>query len=136
MSRQGLYASCTRTKRRAWTSSFGLTAGSWTQHTSQWVEMLEAGSAHGGVDADAAVLPYCAQLILWHRHNIIVSSDLTRYTIYHNVALLVPEARVPPSVALGLMYELLYTAPVVNLDLWMHMYIGDLCTAAPGLDGF
>ncbi|KAJ7224606.1 hypothetical protein GGX14DRAFT_651162 [Mycena pura] len=41
---------------------------------------ISAGSAHsgadadGGTDVDAAVLPYCAQLIPGHRHNIIVSS--------------------------------------------------------------
>ncbi|KAJ7206585.1 hypothetical protein GGX14DRAFT_568143 [Mycena pura] len=104
------------------------------KRASQWAEMLEVFGADRSLhiswqrtDANAAVLPYCAQLIPWHWHNIIVSSDPTWYTIYHDVASPAPEARVPPSVALGLVCELLYTAPVVNLDLWMHVW---LCTSA------
>ncbi|KAJ7226145.1 hypothetical protein GGX14DRAFT_556894 [Mycena pura] len=54
-------------------------------------------------------------------------ADPMRYTIYHDVASPAPEARVPPSVALGLVCELLYTAPVVNLDLWMHVWLF-MCT--------
>ncbi|KAJ7213195.1 hypothetical protein GGX14DRAFT_564233 [Mycena pura] len=51
-----------------------------------------AAHTDAGADADAAVLPYCTQWIPGHRNKIVASSDLTRYTICHDVALPALEA--------------------------------------------